>query len=306
MTGKPFRLVFEEISNLVVSSRTISWWFETGPVNSSSGSLDHTILVPISARTLQYTYVITDTYGVRSEIYGERTVLDVIPPMIGVTADAPANGEAISVHWSVSDNIAVKESMLRYRFDGSNWTDVISLDQRAVIIVPLEASVMDLEGLIKDDSLIENVSSLSLDVLDPIAPVVSMFEVRYDPKNDTVRLRARFQDNRGPGTAIVNWSKGGVDQGELDLTNAWYGEMTTTLLLEGFRGEVSFRVVLVDRSGNRVEPQPYSVAAFEKTHPKRDMGSFYVIMALVFTIAVVMLALSYLWLKGRRGSPGEE
>jgi parallel beta-helix repeat protein len=306
MTGRSFRLAFEERSGLSVSDRTIMWWFETGDVNRTTGALNCTIFVPENARTLNYGYRIVDGYGVEASIDGEKDVLDVIPPSITLSAGGPANDRPISIYWSVDDNVAVKESYVLYRFDGSNWDRADGPEQMAVVHVPVRASVMELEGHVRDDTSIENVSFLRLDVLDPIAPIVARFELVYDIRNDTVVLRADFYDNRGPGDAKVNWSKGGMDQGLIDLDDAWNGEVTRELDLDGYRGEVSFMVVLIDRSGNRVEPPPFSVVALEGRHTSGDWTYLYIVIALVIAIVIVLLIALYLWFRQRTSPPAEE
>jgi len=306
MTGRSFRLAFEERTGLSVADRTITWWFETGDVNRTTEALNCTIFVPENARTLNYGYRIVDSYGVEASIDGEKDVLDVIPPSITVTARGPANDRPISIYWSVDDNVAVKESYVLYRFDGSEWDRAEGPDHLVVVHVPVRASVMELEGHVMDDTSIENVSFLRLDVLDPIAPIVARFELVHDIRNDTVVLRADFYDNRGPGSARVNWSKGGMDQGLIDLDDAWNGEVTRELDLDGFRGEVSFRVVLIDRSGNRVEPPPFSVVALDGRHTSGDWTYLYIVIALVIAIIIVLLIALYLWFRERSSPPAEE
>ncbi len=306
MTGRSFRLAFEERTGLSVAQRTIRWRFETGDDNFTTGALNCTIMVPITARTIHYSYGVVDSYGAEVSINGDKDALDVIPPSITISASGPANDRPVTIYWSVKDNIAVKESYVLFRFDGSNWDRADGPEQMAVVNVPVQASILELEAHVMDDASIENISVLRLDVLDPIAPVITGFDVQFDQRNDSIRLRARFHDNRGPGSALVNWTKGGTDQGGIDLDDAWGEEVTMDLPLVGYRGEVSFKVVLIDRSGNRVEPPPFTVIALDERHTNGDRTYLYIMIALVVAIIIVLSAVIYIWARQRNNPPAEE
>jgi hypothetical protein len=78
------------------------------------------------------------------------------------------------------------------------------------------------------------------------------------------------------------------------------------LPLEGYRGEVSFKVVLIDRSGNRVEPPPFTVFALDGRHTDGDRTYLYIIIALVVAIIIVLSTVIYIWARQRNNPPAEE
>jgi len=251
-TGRPFELVFNERAGLHVGFRRIDWWFDTDQVMSEWNLSRSMITVPENASELHYRYSIKDQFDTIVSIVGGCKVLDVILPTFSLTTGEAYNGRTSVLPWSVIDNIGVAASFIRYRFDDLDWTMVEPSGVDLIIMIPLDAVSLKVEGHVNDTEGNINTTVLERNIIDDTPPALERIIKAFDERNDTLMVFLVCSDNRGLEQIRVRWSIGPGRSELMPIQALANGTFQGKVLLAGQEGELRIEVTLNDTSGNQM------------------------------------------------------